>query len=252
MINSNYRNYYTSNLFGNSPKTASSTMTSQERKKLNKMEEKFISEAKAGYEKKADDVNIENVKEKVDKINEGDPFAGLTEEDAEKLKEMRQQYTNGIRQKKQEIYDKEYEKASNEHNKELAKIEAKCEQIARVIASGKNYSKGDARYLGKNNPTSLASALMQRSLAEMFKKDDDEKPKKLTNKDDKNYDDLEAPEPQFAGELTKSELKGLPTATDLPNYETDYATTSTPTSNTYSQSGGSTPTTSSPSVDISM
>lgn len=204
------------------------SMTSEERKKSNKMEENFISQAKSENEKiSSDEVNLNELKTKVDKINEGDPYAGLTEEDAQKLKEMRDKYTNDIRQEKQEAYDRDFDKANNEHNKEVAKIKAKCEQIARVIASGKNYSKGDARYLGKNNPTSLSAALLQRSTNEMFRKKDEDKPKKITGKEDKNYDDLEFPELQFAnGDLTESEKKGLPTAQDLPNFETQQIATS--------------------------
>lgn len=149
MLNINYRNFYSSKLFANLPKTASNQMTIAERKNLNKMEEKFISDAKANYKESTDKISLEDIKGKVDKINEGDPYAELTEEDAEKLKEMRDNYTNGIRNKKQEAYDRDFEKANDEHNKEIAKIKAKCEQIARVIASGKNYSKADAKYLAK-------------------------------------------------------------------------------------------------------
>lgn len=256
MINTNFKTNYASKLFGNSLKTTTDTSISKaELKQLNKMEDKFISDAKTSYEENTDTVDLDN-------NTENDPYTGLTEEDAEILKEMRLDYKNGIRQAKQEVFDKEFEKANNEHNNELAKIKAKCDQIARVIGSGKNYSKTDARYLGNNNPTQLASALLNRSLAELMQEKDDEKAKKLTKKDDKNYSDLEAPKLEIASdELSTRELKGMPTAMDLPNYDSDYAGNIpiTPPSavisnTTYSNSGNSIAvSTSTPSsVDISM
>lgn len=83
---------------------------------------------------------------------------------------------------------------------------------------------------------------MQRSINEMFREKDDKKPKRLTNGEDKNYDDLESPELQFAsGELTEIEMKGMPTEQSLPNYETDYKN-KTPINVGYNQNGSVLPT----------
>lgn len=193
----------------------------------NKMttEENFKSKATAKY----DSVDGFTKKEKpnitAEDIDPNDPYSGLSEEDASILKDMRHEYTSNLQQEKYNKYEAEFTKATDERNAEVAKITAKCEKIATMIASGRNVSKGDQRYLGKNNPTSLSAALLKRSLTEMFKKkDDDEKPSKIVTKEDKNYDDLPFPEIENnSHELTDKELSRMPTAKSLPNYDQDYA-----------------------------
>lgn len=226
MLNFNYGANSTK-MFGSMPRLNIAKITIDEKKQLNKMEQNFISQARAKNEKVAHDENSTDEKVNISELDPNDPYAGLTEEDATKLEEMRNKYTSDIIQKRQSVYDSEYDKACNEHNKVVSTIKAKCEKIANMIALGKNVAKSDITYLSKNNPSGLSSAVARRSMAEMFQEKDDEKPKKIVNKDDKNYEDLEWPKPQFAShDLTESELRGMPTASDLPNYESDYASSS--------------------------
>ncbi len=261
MISSTYRN--TNGLINlksfikkdvQSNKTDLYKMTPEEKKKLNQMEDIFISKATKTNEIDGD----ETVDGLVNDLDDNDPYAGLSEKDAEKLKKMRDDYEYGINRQKADKWRLIIQERTDERNAIVDKIRLKCEKIARLVASGKKVSSKDEKYLATNNSVEYAKALMMRSISDSFgnKDDKNEKPSKVVDKDDINFSDVPdiefPPNPDYT--FTQAELDGMPTAKDLPNYERDYgskSSTSTPNVS-YNQGGNVIATIDSPKLDISL
>lgn len=182
-------------------------LTKDEKKRLSVMEREFV-----------EDVHKNNQLDDIEG-KEDDPYAGLTEAQAEKLEKMRNNYMTEINMKKKFMYDAKEMKAIQEHNEEIDKVTRKCDEIARLIASGRNVAKRDKEYLAQNAPTKLAVAENNRMLATMLEVEDDEKPSELVGDEDKNYTDIPPHEPApFSNELTTAELAGMPTAKDIVGF----------------------------------